>query len=83
MDRGIEVALVTGRRFDFAKPIADEVGSPLTMIVNNGALVKSSDGITRLRHLLPTATALDVLQATPAIPHGHGRGFRPAAGRSR
>jgi hydroxymethylpyrimidine pyrophosphatase-like HAD family hydrolase len=64
VDRGIEVALVTGRRFDFAKPIAEEVGCPLTMIVNNGALVKSSDGITRLRHLLPAATALDVLQTT-------------------
>src|SRR6202050_7137 len=70
VSRGIEVALVAGPRFDFARPIADEVGSPLTMIVNNGALVKSSDGITRLRHLLPAATALDVVQATPQYSPG-------------
>jgi len=72
VSRGIEVALVTGRRFDFARPIAEEVGSPLTMIVNNGALVKSSDGATRLRHLLPAKVALEVLQATQNYRAGTG-----------
>jgi Cof subfamily protein (haloacid dehalogenase superfamily) len=62
IDQGIEVALVTGRRFDFALPIAKELPSPLTMIVNNGAVVKSKDGTTHLRHLLPVATAREVLQ---------------------
>jgi Cof subfamily protein (haloacid dehalogenase superfamily) len=62
IDCGIEVALVTGRRFDFALPIAKELPSPLTMIVNNGALVKSKDGTTHLRHLLPVATARTVLE---------------------
>jgi Cof subfamily protein (haloacid dehalogenase superfamily) len=62
IEQGIEVALVTGRRFDFALPIAKELPSPLTMIVNNGALVKSKDGITHLRHLLPVQTARGVLQ---------------------
>src|SRR5688572_26667160 len=56
-DRGIEVALVTGRRFHFALPIARKIPSPVTMIVNNGALVKSTDGATHLRHLLPRETA--------------------------
>ena len=42
--RGIEVALVTGRRYDFAMPIARELDSPLTMIVSNGALVRTQDG---------------------------------------
>src|SRR5712692_5474471 len=65
VERGIEVALVTGRRFDFARPIADQLSCPLTLIVNNGALVKSSDGATRLRHLLPRETARAVLQASP------------------
>ena len=51
--RGIEVALVTGRRYDFAMPIARSIGSPLTMIVSNGALIRTQDGETRLRHLLP------------------------------
>ena len=30
--RGIEVALVTGRRYDFALPVAKQVPAPLTMI---------------------------------------------------
>ena len=47
--RGIEVALVTGRRYDFAMPIARELDSPLTMIVSNGALVRTQDGKTHVR----------------------------------
>ncbi len=62
--RGMEVALVTGRRYDFAMPVARQIESSLTMIVNNGALVRTKDGKTHLRHLLPRDTALRVLQAT-------------------
>lgn len=64
--RGIEVALVTGRRYDFALPVVQQIDSPLTMIVNNGALVRTNDGKTHLRHLLPRETARRVLQATTA-----------------
>jgi Cof subfamily protein (haloacid dehalogenase superfamily) len=64
--RGMEVALVTGRRYDFALPVARQIASPLTMIVNNGALIRTKDGETHLRHLLPRETALRVLQATAA-----------------
>ena len=62
--RGIEVALVTGRRYDFAMPVARKLDSPLTMIVNNGALIRSDDGRTHLRHLLPQGIALQVLELT-------------------
>lgn len=62
--RGIEVALVTGRRYDFALPIAMQFPCPLTMIVNNGAMVKSSAGETYLRHLLSCDVALRVLEST-------------------
>jgi hypothetical protein len=62
--RGIEVALVTGRRYDFALPVAQQIDSPLTMIVNNGALVRTKNGQTVLRHLLPRDTARRVLLAT-------------------
>jgi Cof subfamily protein (haloacid dehalogenase superfamily) len=62
--RGIEVALVTGRRYDFAMPVARKLDSPLTMIVNNGALIRSKDGETHLRHLLPRETAQRVLELT-------------------
>jgi Cof subfamily protein (haloacid dehalogenase superfamily) len=63
-NRGIEVALVTGRRYDFALSVVEQIDSPLTMIVNNGALIRTSDGKTHLRHLLPKETARRVLEAT-------------------
>lgn len=62
--RGIEVVLVTGRRYDFALPIARKIEAPVTMIVSNGALIRSQDGKTHLRHLLPRSTAARVLQLT-------------------
>lgn len=62
--RGVEVALVTGRRFDFALPVAEQIDAPLTMIVNNGALVRTKDRKTLLRHLLSRETAKRVIQAT-------------------
>jgi Cof subfamily protein (haloacid dehalogenase superfamily) len=62
--RGIEVALVTGRRYDFAMPVACKLDAPLTMIVNNGALIRSKEGQTHLRHLLTKHTAAQVLRLT-------------------
>lgn len=62
--RGIEVALVTGRRYDFAMPVARQIASPLTMIVSNGAIIRTQAGETHLRHLLPHRTAAEVLQLT-------------------
>lgn len=69
-DRGIEVALVTGRRFDFARPVIEAIDSPLTLIVSGGALVKNRQGDSLVRHLLPAAVAREVLDGT--------RGFRRA-----
>ena len=60
--RGIEVALVTGRRYDFALPVAQDLGCPVSMIVNNGGLIRSNDGQTRLKKLLSVDAARSVLQ---------------------
>jgi hydroxymethylpyrimidine pyrophosphatase-like HAD family hydrolase len=68
--RGVEVALVTGRRFDFARPIAELFCCPLTLIVNNGALIKSLDGATEFRRLLPRGVARAILAATPEFRDG-------------
>ncbi len=65
--RGIEVALVTGRRFEFARPVIDALPDPLTLMVNNGALVKSRQGATLVAHLLPRDVARQVLDATRAF----------------
>jgi Cof subfamily protein (haloacid dehalogenase superfamily) len=62
--RGIEVALVTGRRYDFAMTVAHQLDSTLTMIVSNGALIRSKEGHTHLRHLLSKTTAQQVLHLT-------------------
>ena len=64
--RGAEVALVTGRSYHFSRPIADALPLPLTLIVNNGALVKDKSGSTQLRMLLPRDLARVVLAGTRA-----------------
>jgi hypothetical protein len=69
--RGIEVVLVTGRRFDFVRHIADQLPCEVHLIVSNGALIKSKEGETHQRHLLARKTARRVLEATVV--------FRPSA----
>jgi hydroxymethylpyrimidine pyrophosphatase-like HAD family hydrolase len=62
---GIEIVIATGRRFDFARLVFEQLPAPLTLILSNGAIVKSHDGETRMRRLLPRAIARDVLARTP------------------
>ena len=64
IEAGVEVALATGRRYDFARPVFEALPSPLTLILSNGAVVKTRQGETLLRRLLPRATALHVLSET-------------------
>ena len=66
VSRGVEVALVTGRSFHFTRPIAELLPIPLTLIVNNGAVVKDQSGVTALRHLLPRDAARLILAETRA-----------------
>jgi len=63
---GVEVALVTGRSFHFSRPVAALLPIPLTLIVNNGAVVKDKAGATHLRHVLARDTARHVLAETGA-----------------
>jgi 5-amino-6-(5-phospho-D-ribitylamino)uracil phosphatase len=70
--RGIEIVIVTGRRFHSARLIAAEIPARVELIVSNGALVKSMSGETHLRTLLPAETARRVLHATEK--------FRPLSG---
>jgi hypothetical protein len=78
--RGIEIVLVTGRRFDFALPIAQTIPCDLHLIVNNGALAKSRDGVTHIRSLLPRETALRILEATTEFREFAGVVFDRTAG---
>ena len=65
LEAGVEVALATGRRFDFALPIVEALPRPLTLILSNGAIVKRDDGTTEMRFLLPRDVARRVLVSTP------------------
>jgi Cof subfamily protein (haloacid dehalogenase superfamily) len=62
--RGVEVALVTGRSFHFTVPVVELLPIPLTLIVNNGAVVKRKTGETELRHVLTRDAARRVLDET-------------------
>jgi Cof subfamily protein (haloacid dehalogenase superfamily) len=62
--RGIEIALVTGRSFHFTLPVANLLPIPLTLVCNNGALVKTKTGETAMRHPLSREIAQRVLTDT-------------------
>ena len=60
---GIEIALVTGRRHDFALPIAQQLGFDLWLISSNGAITRSLAGETFYRDLLPAQVCRELCQA--------------------
>jgi 5-amino-6-(5-phospho-D-ribitylamino)uracil phosphatase len=62
--RGIEIALVTGRSFHFTHAVIDRLPIPLTLIVNNGAVVKRKTGETEWRHVLDRDAARHILAET-------------------
>jgi Cof subfamily protein (haloacid dehalogenase superfamily) len=59
---GIEIMLATGRRHDYALPIAQELGFPIWLISSNGALIRSSAGETFFTDRLPARTAAELIQ---------------------
>ena len=65
--RGIHVALVTGRSFPFARPVADVLPASLSLIVSNGAVERAMDGAVLARRLLDRDVARDVLDATRGL----------------
>jgi Cof subfamily protein (haloacid dehalogenase superfamily) len=65
---GVEIVLATGRRHDYALPVAQEIGIPCWLISSNGALVRSSAGETFYSDLLPASTAARLIR--------HMDGFR-------
>lgn len=60
---GIEIVLGTGRRHDFAMPIAQSIGFELWLFSSNGAVTRSTLGETFHRDLLPKLTAVKLAQA--------------------
>ena len=54
--------LATGRRHDYALPIAQELGFPVWLISSNGALIRSSVGETFHFDRLPRASAIKLIR---------------------
>jgi Cof subfamily protein (haloacid dehalogenase superfamily) len=67
--RGIHVALVTGRSYPYARPVADPLPSGISLIVSSGAVERTMDGGTVARRLLDRRVARDLLART--APHRH------------
>jgi Cof subfamily protein (haloacid dehalogenase superfamily) len=61
-ERGVEIALVTGRRHAFALPIAEVLGLPITMVSSNGAVTRSSTGELFHRDLMPRSAAVALIE---------------------
>lgn len=64
--RGVVIALATGRRFNFVRPIAAALGCPSLIVASNGALVREAaaggePGREWFRHFLPRRKARAVL----------------------
>src|SRR5262245_54872791 len=66
---GIHVALVTGRSYPFARPIAESLPAAITLIVSNGAVESASDGRRLARRLLDRTIARSVLESTKPFRH--------------
>ena len=46
VNSGVHVALVTGRSYPFARPVANTLPSSISLIVSNGAVERGTDGST-------------------------------------
>ena len=68
--RGVEVVLATGRAFHHARPVAVQLGAAVSLIVSNGALVKTPDGDTLSTRLIPRQLARDLIVGTRPVRGG-------------
>jgi Cof subfamily protein (haloacid dehalogenase superfamily) len=65
-DKGVRLAVVTGRSFNFALPAVESLPDPLALVVYNGAIARLRAGDTLIRRLLPCDDARQVLSGTMA-----------------
>jgi hypothetical protein len=63
VERGVQVVIVTGRRFHSALPLVSPIPCLVNLITSNGALIANSSGEVLHRDFLPRQVAQQVLQA--------------------
>jgi Cof subfamily protein (haloacid dehalogenase superfamily) len=61
-ERGVEIVIVTGRRFHSARPFVRQISSSITVISSNGARIATCEGEVLYRDFLPLAVARSVLK---------------------
>jgi len=61
-ERGVQVVIVTGRRFHSARPFVAALPFPVTVISSNGARIGTLSGEVYHRDFLPAAVATQVLE---------------------
>ncbi len=61
--RGIQIAVVTGRRYQSAQKILEQIPCPVTLISSNGAMIVATSGEILYRDFLKREVALKVLAA--------------------
>ena len=71
VERGIQLVIVTGRRFHSAMQFVRYIPSPVTLISSNGARITDSCGEVHHRNFLPRRVARQIL--------GVARDYRPYA----
>ncbi len=71
VEKGVQVVIVTGRRFHSAMEFVRHVSSPVTLISSNGARITDSSGEVHYRNFLPRQIARQIL--------GAARDYRPYA----
>jgi Cof subfamily protein (haloacid dehalogenase superfamily) len=71
VEKGVQVVIVTGRRFHSALQFVRQVPSPVTLISSNGARITDSCGEVHHRNFLPRQIARQIL--------GAARDYRPYA----
>jgi Cof subfamily protein (haloacid dehalogenase superfamily) len=69
VDAGIHIALVTGRSYPFARPIAEPLPPSIMLIVSNGAVERGMDGSRAAQRLLSRDIARGVLESTRPFRH--------------
>ena len=68
--RGVDIVLATGRAFHHARPVAERLAAPVTLIVNNGALVKTPAGETLACRPVPRRLARSLVSDTRPVREG-------------
>jgi Cof subfamily protein (haloacid dehalogenase superfamily) len=62
--KGVQIVIVTGRRFHSARPFLESIPQDVTLISSNGARIGKTSGEVYYRNFLPLEVAREVVRAT-------------------